>query len=205
MVILNIKGLRRSNGIYEGLRASLKLMEVLVPLVDGFEEIEAIAIVDVLRRAGLKVTTAGMPSTMVQGSHGIQVVADKKFDALNFREYDALVLPGGPGHAIMAKSEKMLGLIADFDSRGKVIGAICAAPMVLAKAGILNDKKATIYPGMEREIQRPRPDKVVVDGNVIKSQGPGTAIEFALKLVEKLVSRDKSNQLKKELVHEVYL
>lgn len=180
-------------------------MDVLVPLVDGFEEIEAVTIIDVLRRAGLKVTTAGIPSTMLQGAHGVQIIADKKFDSLDIKEFDALVLPGGPGHVNLAKSEKVLGAIADFDSRGKVVGAICAAPMVLAKAGILADKKATIFPGMEREIPRPRPDKVVVDGNIITSQAPGTAIEFALKLVEKLVSRDKANQLKRELVHEVYV
>src|SRR3989338_6043406 len=177
-------------------------MEILIPLVDGFEEIEATVIIDVLRRAGIKVTTAGIPSTMIMGSHGIQFVVDKKFDALNIRDFDGIVLPGGPCHVHLAKSEKVLNAIADLDSRGKLVGAICAAPLVLTKAGIMTDKKATIYPGMEREIPRPRADKVVVDGNVITSQGPGTAIDFALKLVEKLVSRDKANLLKRELVHE---
>ncbi len=180
-------------------------MDVLVPLVDGFEEIEAITVIDVLRRAGIKVTTAGIPSTMIAGSHGIQIVADKKFDALNMRDFEGIILPGGPGHVHLAKSEKVLNAIADFDSRGKLVAAICAAPLVLTKAGIMADKKATIYPGMEREIPRPRADKVVVDGNVITSQGPGTAIDFALKIVEKLVSRDKANLLKRELVHDVSL
>lgn len=176
-------------------------MEVLVPLVDGFEEIEAITIIDVLKRAGLNVTVAGMPSTMLKGAHGLQVMADKKFDAINPRDFDSIVLPGGPGYQVMLKSEKILNAIADFDSRGKIIGAICAAPAVLVKAGVLIDKKATIYPGMEREIPRPRADKVVIDGNIITSQGPGTAMDFALKLVEKLVGRDKAVQLKRDLVH----
>ena len=175
-------------------------MEVLVPLVDGFEEIEAITIIDVLRRSGINVTTVGMPSTMIKGAHGLQVMADKKFDIVNPRDFDSIVLPGGPGHQVMLKSEKIVNAVADFDSRGKVIGAICAAPTVLVKAGVLSDKKATIYPGMEKEIPRPRADKVVVDGNIVTSQAPGTAMEFSLKLVEILVGRDKAAQLKRDLV-----
>jgi len=178
-------------------------MDVLVPLVEGFEEIEAVSVIDILRRAGIKVTTAGIPSTMVLGAHGVQIIADKKLDNIDFRDFDALVLPGGPGHTNLAKSEKILNAVADFDARGKVIGAICAAPLVLAKAGVLNGKKATISPGMEREIPRPRPDKVVVDGNIITSQAPGTAIEFAIRLVEKLAGREKANKLRRELVHEI--
>ena len=177
-------------------------MEVLVPLVEGFEEIEAVAVIDVLRRAGIKVTTAGIPTGMIVGSHGIQIVADAKFDGINAKEFDAIVLPGGPGHRNLLRSERLLATIADFDYRGKVIAAICASPLVLAKAGIMTNKKATIYPGLEREIPRPRPDKVVIDGNIITSQGPGTAIEFAIRIVEKLIGRDKANKLRKELVHE---
>src|SRR3989338_5798648 len=109
-------------------------MDVLVPLVEGFEEIEAVSVIDILRRAGIKVTTAGIPSTMVLGAHGVQIIADKKLDNIDFRDFDALVLPGGPGHTNLAKSEKILNAVADFDARGKVIGAICAAPLVLAKA-----------------------------------------------------------------------
>ncbi len=176
-------------------------MQVLVPLVDGFEEMEAVTIIDILRRAGLSVTTAGIPSTMLQGAHKMQMMADKKFDALDIREFDAIIFPGGPGHTTLLKSEKVLNAIVDFDSRGKLVGAICASPVVLAKAGILSEKKATVFPGMEREIPRPRADKVVVDGNVITSQGPGTAIEFALRIVEKLASREKANQIRKDIVY----
>jgi len=177
-------------------------MEIVIPLVEGFEEIEAVAVIDVLRRAGIKVTTVGAPSTIVLGAHGLQIVTDKKMDSIDFKEFDGIVLPGGPGHQNLLKSQRLLDALADFNYKGKLVAAICASPLVLAKAGVLKDKKATIYPGMEREIPRPRPDKVVVDGNIITGQAPGSAIEFAIRIVEKLIGRDKANKLRKDLVHE---
>ena len=176
-------------------------MKVLVPLADGFEEIEAITIVDVLRRAGLDVVMAGLPGTMVRGSRNVKIIADAKMDDVNPDEFDALVLPGGdPGYKNLGQSQKILNMIRDFHSQGKLVCAICASPLVLAKAGILEDKKATVYPGLERDIPKPRGDRVVVDGNIITSQGPGTAIEFALKIVESLLGKDRAEMVRKQIV-----
>ncbi|MEM7821638.1 MAG: DJ-1/PfpI family protein [Candidatus Aenigmatarchaeota archaeon] len=176
-------------------------MRVIVVLAEGFEEIEAITVVDVLRRAGIEVDMVGIVGTMVSGSHGIRVMADKRFGEIKTEGYDGIILPGGdPGYKNLAKTSKILEIIKKMYSEGKIVAAICAAPYVLAKAGILEGKKATIYPGMESELQYPRGEKVVVDGNVITSQGPGTAMEFALAIVEKLVGKEKAYLLRRQLI-----
>ncbi|HDD46478.1 MAG TPA: DJ-1/PfpI family protein, partial [Candidatus Aenigmarchaeota archaeon] len=112
-----------------------------------------------------------------------------------------IVLPGGdPGYKNLMKSHDILMLVKKFYENGKLVGAICAAPLVLAKAGVLDNKLATIYPGMERDIPRPRDASVIVDGNVITSKGPGTAIEFALAIVEYLLGKAKAIELKNIIV-----
>ncbi len=176
-------------------------MAVLVPLAEGFEEIEAIAIVDTLRRAGIVVKTAGMSGAVVTGRSGIRVAADMRFEEAQAGSFDSIVLPGGsPGYANLAKSERLLAMIREFHSQGKLVAAICGAPTVLAKAGILGKVKATVFPGMEAMIPNHGPGRVVIDGNVITSQGPGTAIEFALAVVEKLAGRGKKEEVAKGLV-----
>jgi len=176
-------------------------MKVLVPLVDGFEEIEAMTVVDVLRRAGLEVVTTGLVSTVVEGAHNIKVIADKRFTEINPNTFDVLILPGGnPGYINLANSNKIMNLIKEFGEKKKLICAICGAPFVLVKAGILDDKIATIYPGMENKLPKPRVGRVVIDKNIITSQGPGTAMLFALKIVERLVGKSKLLELKDELV-----
>jgi len=173
----------------------------MVPLAEGFEEIEALTIIDVLRRAGIKVDTVGVVSTVITGAHRVRVMTDKKLLEIDPDEYDGIVLPGGnPGYINLGRTNKILEILKNFNSSGKLIAAICASPSVLSKAGVLEDKKATIYPGMEKEIPYPRGERVVVDGNVITSQGPGTAIEFALTIVENLVGKEKAIQLKKALI-----
>ena len=177
-------------------------MNVIVPLAEGFEEIEALSTVDVLRRAGLNVVTAGIPGTMITGSRNIKVVADKRIEDLNIDDFDAIVLPGGnPGYVNLGKSNTVLEAIRKFDSEKKLIAAICMAPTVLAKAGILEDRVATVYPGGERQLPRPRDGRVVVDEHIITSQGPGTTIEFALKIVETLLGQGKVDELKQQLVY----
>jgi 4-methyl-5(b-hydroxyethyl)-thiazole monophosphate biosynthesis len=177
-------------------------MNIVVPLADGFEEIEALATVDVLRRAGFNVVTAGIPGTMITGARHIKVFADKRLDDINFDEVNALVLPGGnPGYVNLGKSSKIIETIKKFDSEKKLIAAICMAPTVLVKAGILEDRVATVYPGGERQLPRPRDGRVVVDEHIITSQGPGTAIEFALKIVETLSSQEKADELRHQLVY----
>jgi len=175
-------------------------MRVIVPLADGFEEIEAMSTIDVLRRADINVVTAGIPATIVKGSRGTQTITDRKFSQIEPDDFDALVLVGGPAYVSLSKSGKILDIIRSFNEKEKTICAICAAPSILAKAGILEERKATIYPGMEKEIPRPRGDRVVQDGHIITSQGPGTAIEFALKIVEVLAGSGVSEKIKRDLV-----
>ena len=174
---------------------------VLVPLANGFEEIEAIAIIDVLRRAGIDVVVAGIPGKIVKGAHQINITADTKLEDVKNESFDAIILPGGdPGYKNLLKSNLILNLVKRYDQGGKLVAAICASPMVLAKAGVLNNRLATIYPGMERDIPKPRDGKVVRDGNIITSQGPGTAMEFALALVEYLEGKDAADKLARVLV-----
>lgn len=176
-------------------------MNVIIPLADGFEEIEAMSTIDVLRRAGINVTTAGIPGTIVKGSKGTQTIADKKLSETDLESFDALVLVGGyPGYVNLGKSNQVMDAVKSFNEKEKTIAAICAAPTILAKAGILENRKATVYPGMEKEIPRPRGEKVVQDGHIITSQGPGTAIDFALKIVEALAGRGVSEKVKRDLV-----
>ena len=134
------------------------------------------------------------------GKFGKAAEEYKKLEDINTDEFDVLVLPGGyPGYVNLGNSQKILNTIKNFDSQKKIICAICGSPSVLAKAGILDERKATIYPGMEKEIPRPRGEKVVVDENVITSQGPGTAVDFVLKIVEVLLGKHNSERLKREL------
>jgi len=176
-------------------------MKILVPLADGFEDIEVATIVDVLRRAGIGVDTVSMVGGVVTSSHDVKIMADKKISDVSVENYDGIVLPGGsPGFVNLGKSSKLKELLEQFNERGKLIAAICGAPSVLAKYHLLDNKRATIYPGMERELPYPRDEKVVIDGNVITSQGPGTAMEFALAIVEKILGKQKAWALKEQLV-----
>jgi len=175
-------------------------MKIMVPLADGFEEIEALTVVDVLRRAGIDVDTVGVVGSSITGSHKIRVTTDKRLSDVNPDDYDGIVLPGGPAYSTLARTSQIENILKKLNSKGKLVAAICAAPSVLAKAGVLEGRRATIYPGMERELPYPRDEKVVVDGNIITSQGPGTAMEFALKIVEILLGQEKTFQLKSKLV-----
>ena len=179
-------------------------MKVLVPLAEGFEEIEAMTVVDVLRRAGIKVITAGMPGTIVQGSRNVKVIADVKIDDVSEKDFDALVLPGGsPGYTNLSKSQTIKKMIVSFNKERKLVAAICGAPTCLAEAGILTNVKATVYPGLEKLLPKPRNASVLVDGNVITSQGPGTAMEFALTIVGYLAGRETMAKVKEQLVYKV--
>lgn len=177
------------------------MKKVLIPLAEGFEEIEALATADVLRRADLEVVLAGIPGTIVKGRSGIKIVADMKIEDVDHKEFDCVVLPGGdPGYVNLGRSKKVFDIINEFNDQEKVIAAICAAPSILGKMGILDNRRATIYPGMEREIPRPRSAKVVVDDHIITSEGPGTAFDFALEIIKKLLGKGKANEVRKALV-----
>lgn len=158
----------------------------LVLLTDGFEEIEAVTIIDVLRRGEVAVTTASLGVRRVTGSHQIILEADLMLDGLAVEDFDALVLPGGPGAKTLREDPRAQAVIQRAASAGKLVAAVCAAPTALEAAGVLVGKRATAYPGNTLPSARQVEDRVVEDGNVITSRGPGTAMAFALKLVERL-------------------
>ena len=177
-------------------------MNVIMPLADGFEETEAVTVIDILRRAGIGVTTAALQSSIVESARKIRMMADAKLESVNEKEYDAIVLPGGSlGVENLRKSKRIMKIVQEFHKEGKLVAAICAAPSILAEAGILENVRATIYPGMERSLPKPRGDSVVIDGNVITSQGPGTAMEFSLRLVERLAGREAMNAIREQVVY----
>lgn len=167
------------------------MKKIVCLLADGFEETEAIATIDVLRRAGFQVDVVSVNSTeLVTSSRKIRVLADRLWGP-DLRDYDLLFLPGGqPGSNHLAADARVVGLVKDMYNQGKFVSAICAAPLVLAKAGILNGKKVTSYPveaGNETFKNTDyREDPVVIDGNVITSRGVGTVLPFAYALVDVL-------------------
>ncbi len=162
-------------------------MKIIVPFAEGLEEIEAVTIVDVLRRAELNVTTAALGPNPVTGSHGISITADTLFSHCSADDFDCIVLPGGmPGSGHLKESSEVLSMLRHIHEQGGYIAAICAAPMVLGEAGLLEGKKATCYPGFEKYLKNAdcTNTPVAVDGKIITGRGPGCAIPFALKLVE---------------------
>jgi 4-methyl-5(b-hydroxyethyl)-thiazole monophosphate biosynthesis len=171
----------------------------LVLWADGFEEIEAVAPVDVLRRAGVTVTTAGLNGGAVTGAHGIAMVPDVALAEVATEAFDAVVLPGGlPGAENLAASEEVTALLYRAVDKGWWIGAICASPaLVLSPLGLLHGRRATCYPGFESRLDaiHDASAKVVRDGKFITATGPGTAIAFGLALAEALVGEAKAGQV----------
>ena len=169
-------------------------------LANGFEEIEALATVDILRRAGMCVRTIGVGGTVVEGAHSISVQADISEDELLEGDWEAIVLPGGmPGTLNLEKSTVVQSALAYAKDRNIYIAAICAAPSILGHAGLLKGKNATCYPGFETELDGARYCKsgVVTDGNIITASGAGVAVEFALELVRLLDSQTTSEEIRK--------
>ena len=170
----------------------------------GFEEIEAITILDILRRGKVEAQFVSMTGELyVKGAHDILIGADILFEEADYEKCQMILLPGGmPGTTNLAQSKELLIKISDFADSGKYVGAICAAPLVLEKAGILKNKEATIYPGMEEHISmaKVKTNRVVVDGKVITSRGPGTAMEFSIKLLEILKGRETAQRIEKGLI-----
>ncbi|MDD2244792.1 MAG: DJ-1/PfpI family protein [Dysgonamonadaceae bacterium] len=180
-------------------------MKVIVFLATGFEETEAIATVDVLRRAGFNVTTVSITGEYdVTSAHNVTIIADTLFEETDFSNIDILVLPGGmPGAKNLKEHEGVRKLLVDFSKDTKKhIGAICAAPMVLGDLGILNGKKATAYPGFENELKGATytAEATTVDGRIITGKGPGFVFEFGLTLVEVLAGKEKREQVAKGLL-----
>lgn len=179
---------------------------VYVFLADGFEEVEALTPVDVLRRAGINVTLVSVtPDEIVSGAHGVHVLCDKNIVNCDFYDAAMLVLPGGlPGAENLGRSEELRKLLLEFASQKKPIAAICAAPMVLGQLGLLKGLKATCYPGFETCLEGARYTAAVVeqDANFITGRGPGAAMSLAFALLEKLVGSEKATELKKGMLVE---
>lgn len=181
------------------------MLRVLVPLAPGFEELEAVTITDLLVRAGIEVTTAGLDEHAVTASRGTTIVPDVSIDNVKNELFDLIVLPGGlPGADHLQNDARIQSLLKNHAANNKYIAAICAAPKALNQAGLLDNKTATAYPGVLDDTNNKSinisDDAIVIDGNIITSRGPGTAIDFTLKLIELLVGRDKKEEVEKQLV-----
>ena len=168
-------------------------------LANGFEEIEALATVDVLRRCSLETKTVSIGSSKnVDGAHGMIVCADLLFSEISENSADALVLPGGmPGADNLSKHDELACLLKEQNAKGKLIAAICAAPMVLGKLGLLDGRKATCYPGFESYLKGATPtgNMVEIDGNIITGKGPAAAIPFATAIASRFVDGKKVKEV----------
>jgi 4-methyl-5(b-hydroxyethyl)-thiazole monophosphate biosynthesis len=178
------------------------MAKALVFLATGFEEIETVTVVDILRRAGVDVTVVGLTPNVTEGKHGMRIVPDNSIDDVKVEDFDAVVVPGGnPGYKNLRKDPRVIAMIKKAFGSNKLVAAICAGPTVLSDAGILNGKACTIYPGMDEELEagggKPKHEMVVVDGNIITSRGPATALPFALILTEKLAGKQVAEAVSK--------
>ncbi len=177
----------------------------LIILADGFEDIEAVTPVDILRRVNVEVTVAGLTNEMVKSARGTAIKADTLLENAG-EGYDVVILPGGmPGAENLANSSKLKKMLLKMNSEGKLIAAICASPaLVLSPLGLLDGKKATCFPGMEENFSakvRASKEIVIQDGNIITSRGPATAFPFALKIAENLVGKDIAEMVARQTLY----
>lgn len=180
------------------------MASVLVPLAQGCEELEAVTVIDLLRRAGIEVISVGLDAQPVRASRGTVLIPDAVLDEVVDRDFDMIVLPGGlPGADHLDRDTRLRALITRAASAGRFVAAICAAPKVLVSAGLLDNRIATSFPGVLDPAKVPglsyRDDAVVQDGKIITSRGPGTAMDFALTLIENLVGKEKRDQVEAAL------
>jgi 4-methyl-5(b-hydroxyethyl)-thiazole monophosphate biosynthesis len=169
----------------------------LVIILDGVEELEAIAPVDLLRRAEVDVTVAAAgPGLGVTGRDRIRIEADTLLANVQDATFDLVVIPGGPGHASLLENQAVIEILQAQQRRGGLVGSICAGPLVLKKAGLLDGRRYTSFPGTADKLPDRDPDaSVVIDGNLITSQGAGTAIQFALALIGGLAGHEKAREI----------
>jgi protein deglycase len=178
------------------------MASVLVPLAQGCEELEAVTIIDLLRRAGIGVVTAGLDDQPVRGSRGVMLVPDVTLDEAATQKFDMIALPGGAqGAENLNNDPRIHGLLKQLTETGRYTAAICAAPRVLASGGLLQGRRVTSFPGVLKSFEgfEYSEDPVVQDGRLITSRGPGTAMDFALALIENLVGKDKRDEVEAAL------
>lgn len=181
------------------------MASVLIPLAQGCEELESVTIIDLLRRANITVVSASLDGQPVKASRGVTLIADVSLDEALKQDYDMLVLPGGlPGADYLNEDPRIIDLLKKMADAEKHTAAICAAPKVLATAGLLSGKSATGYPGILEKLNIPDikldDAPVVTDGKIITSRGPGTAMDFALTLIETLVGKEMRDEVEAGLV-----
>lgn len=181
------------------------MSKVYVFLAEGFEEIEGLTVVDLLRRAKIDTEMVSvMEGRQIKGSHGIKVTADSMFSDVDFSDADLLVLPGGmPGTLNLGNHEGLCELLKKHYEEGKMIAAICAAPSVFGHLGFLNGRIATCYPGFENKLEGAIvcATKVAVDGNVTTAKGMGAAIDFSLKLIEQLINKETADEISEAIIY----
>ena len=181
------------------------MSKVYVFLAEGFEEIEGLTVVDLLRRAKIETEMVSiMKGKQIKGSHGIKVTADSMFEDVDFSDADLLILPGGmPGTLNLGNHEGLCTLLKKHYEEGKKIAAICAAPSVFGQLGFLNGRVATCYPGFESKLEGAIccATKVAVDGNVTTAKGMGAAIDFSLKLIEQLIDKEKAREISEGIIY----
>ncbi len=183
------------------------MAKALLILADGFEEIEAVSIIDVLRRGEVEVVTAALGGSLaVKGAHGIEIVADAAFTTAAEADYDAVILPGGPGTEALRRSEVVKARLIRQKEEGGLICAICAAPLVLVDAGVLEmEQHVTCYPTCVMDLDRPSAGvPVVADGNVITGQAPGSAVLFALVVLKILVGEKVAGKVARGMVTDAF-
>lgn len=184
------------------------MAKVYIFLADGFEEIEGLTVVDLLRRAGVEITMVSITGQQfITGSHHIMVKADALFESVDYADADMLVLPGGmPGTKNLSGHEGLDQLLKNFNAKGKKISAICAAPSILGSKGLLKGKQATCYPGYEDALLGARVTNagVVSDGNFITSKGLGTAVDFSLALIKSLKGEASASDVAKSIQYPYY-
>lgn len=182
------------------------MKKIMMILADGFEEIEALAVVDILRRAEVNCVMVGLSDIDVTGAHGIQVKCDILFDDINLSEYEGIILPGGmPGALNLKNNIRLTETVKDYHSSGRIVAAICAAPIVLEKAGIISGKQVTSYPSFRDDLHNSiyLNDIVAVDGNIITSRGPATAMSFAFEILKALDKENEVEALKEDMLFNI--
>ena len=180
-------------------------MQIGMFMANGLEEVECLTVVDLLRRAGIEVTTFSIhDDRQITGAHHISILADQLLKEADLAAFDGIVLPGGmPGTLYLKENETVCRVTKDFADKAKLIAAICAAPTVFGALGLLQGKKATCYPGMENDLVGAhfKEDGVVVDGNIITSRGLGTAIDFSLAIITYLLGENTARELSNQIVY----
>lgn len=177
------------------------MRRALIILADGFEEMEAVAPIDLLRRAGVDVTVAGLETKEITGRNGLKVVADTTYETVADQEFDLLVLPGGPGHKALRRHEGLRRHLQRHHAQSRPLGAICAAPTVLHDAGLLENRRYTGHFSIAEEIGPLAAEAVVEDGTILTSQGAGTATRFGLALVERLQGTAAAREVAQAICH----